>query len=394
MSSLADSISSHNQTVPTKAVPLAVIDNTAQTVEFGSKGSRISSEDYRKAVEDATGYPVPEGLDVVLERMTLQERPDGAAQWWYKFKFVPATVDLTDIERPGLKDLVGWVRSQPRKTPSSEPRKGGTAVLCIADLQLGKTGSRGTTKETVAAFYDGVEQMKDYIRQHGCSKAVLAELGDGIENFQNVKSQAQTNDHSLIEQLNLHGDLLTYATAQIAKEVDELLVVGVPSNHMEVREDGEAVGGPANDYGLLSLAGVKRVCEYNPAAFGHVKFAWPGEYDVSLTLDVNGVPVGFAHGHYARGAAAANAVEKWLDGQFAGNQPLQPAHIIVTGHFHHLRVQNVTGGRWWLQCPTVDRGSDWLRFATGQGDSQNGFLAFRIEDGASSWSDKKLLRTR
>lgn len=724
MSSLAESISTHNH-VAARPVPLAVLDFEKQTAEL-PRNEPIASTDYRKVVEDATGYPVPEGQDVVLERMTLHQAPHGV-QYWYKFKFVTRSLEL-NADRPSLLELFGWVRKQkPRRNPITG-RHGGTAVLNIADLQLGKaladdtpvftpngwvkhgdirpgdyvyapsgkpvrvldvTGSalrecyrvvfdkgaeiiaskdhlwsgyrmyrkdstgkleprdltwtteqiaaiprhknmagnlatsrsfriplpnpidlperedllidpylfgvwlgdgnsygghitkgeqdrewlsplgnavpsnslkgkfgihveglrtklrnegvlgykhvpekylfasteqrlallqglmdtdgsathsgvlefsntnvsisnavefllaslgikfnraegigrlngvekkpfvrlqftaprsfpvfrlqrkldrqrevlaeqsttrnvqyaepvgfvsaqcltvegsmylagyemipthncdrHGGTEETVKGFYEGVEQMKAYIRRHGCDKAVLSELGDGIENFQNTASQSQTNDRQLIEQLDLHTELLTYAVVQISKEVTDLTVVGVPSNHMEVREDGKAVGGVHNDYGLLSLSNVKRALKLNPEAFGHVSFAWPSDHEISLTIDVDGVPVGFAHGHYSRGAGAADGVPKWLTGQFAGNHPLQPAHIIVTAHFHHLRMQNLTGGRWWFQAPTLDRGSSWLEHSNGEGNSQNGILAFTVRDG--SWENLELLRT-
>lgn len=387
MSSLAESISTHNH-VAAKPVPLAVLDFEKQTAEL-PRNEPIASEDYHKVVEAATGYPVPEGQDVVLERMTLHQAPHGV-QYWYKFKFVERALEL-NADRPSLLELFGWVRKQPRRTRSISGRHGGTAVLNIADLQLGKFDRHGGTEETVKGFYEGVELMKAYIRQNGCDKAVLTELGDGVENFQNTASQAQTNDRQLIEQLDLHTELLTYAAVQISKEVTDLTVVGVPSNHMEVREDGKAVGGVHNDYGLLSLSSVKRALKLNPEAFGHVSFAWPVDHEISLTIDVNGVPVGFAHGHYSRGAGAADGVPKWLTGQFAGNHPLQPAHIIVTAHFHHLRMQNLIGGRWWFQAPTLDRGSSWLEHSNGEGNSQNGILAFTVRDG--SWTNLELLRT-
>jgi hypothetical protein len=101
------------------------------------------------------------------------------------------------------------------------------------------------------------------------------------------------------------------------------------------------------------------------------------------------LPVGFAHGHYTRGNA--DGVEKWLNGQFAGNHPLQPAKIIVTAHFHHLRMQNIIGGRWWFQAPTMDRGSSWLELINGQGGSQNGLLCFGVT--ASGWENFELLKT-
>jgi hypothetical protein len=393
--SLVDSISTvlktqtANVAVPKGFDSPGTVDYSRGTGTITAEGP-LASEDYRGAFEKATGMPVPAGQDVILERATLQEGPDGAQRWWYKFKFVQRSLDNSG-ETPRLLELFAWAKNQPPVTKLAVDPAAQMAVLNIADLQIGKTDRWGGTAETQSEFYRAVELMKDYLARHGLRRACLTELGDGAENFQNTPTQAQTNDRQLIEQLDTHTELLTYAAAQLSTCVDELIVAGVPSNHMEVREDGKAVGGVHNDYGLLSLSNVKRSFKLNPDAFGHVQFAWPDEHEVSMTLDLAGVPVGLAHGHYSRGAGAADGVPKWLNGQFAGNHPLQPAHIIVTAHFHHLRMQNIIGGRWWFQAPTLDRGSSWLERSTGEGNSQNGILAFTVGNG--SWSNWELLRT-
>lgn len=354
-----------------------------------TSSTALASEDYRKEFEAATGMLVPEGQDVVLERATLQKSTEnGFERWWYKFKFVAKTITVAS-ERPSLIELAEFAKScSPvrRRTVA-----GDMAVINIADLQYGKTDRHGGVKETTEGFLRGIELAKDYLKRHKIRRVCLTELGDGIENFQNTPAQAQTNDRQLIEQLDGHTALMMYAVTELARVTDELIVVGVPSNHMEVREDGKAVGGVHNDYGLLALSNIKRALALNPKAFGHVQFAWPDDYEVSLTLDLNGVPVGFAHGHYSRGAGAADGVPKWLAGQFAGNHPLQPAKIIVTAHFHHLRTQNIIGGRWWMQAPTLDRGSSWLEHSTGEGRSENGILAFIVADG--TWHNLEHLRT-
>lgn len=360
----------------------------------------VASEDYRKIFEHDTGLPVPEGQDVVLERSTVQRigkaelfdadgnRVDGAQRYWYKFKFVPRQVSADTISesifalQKRFQDAPAFIKSTPKRRQSA-------ACVNIADLQLGKTDRNGGTDRTVEEFYKGIELAKRYVEQSGADTVALSELGDGIENFQNVSTQAQTNDRSLIEQLDLHGELLTYATVELSKLTNRLIVIGVPSNHMEVRENGKAVGGVHNDYGLLSLSNVKRALSLNTAAFGHVEFAWPGDHEVSLTVDLAGMPVGYAHGHYTKGNA--DGVEKWLTGQFAGNHPLQPARIINTAHFHHLRMQNIIGGRWWFAHPTLDRGSSWLEHGNGVGNSQNGLLCYQVN--SERWFNMQLLQT-
>lgn len=394
--SLAERISA--ETPPLRAVHVRVPKGFDEpgTADYISRSGTvmtsapIASEDYRAVFERDTGLPVPEGLDVVLERATVQRlaRSDTAFQYWYKFKFVPRLVTPED-ERPSIFALEREAKKAKAPGVIRTREAAGAAVINIADLQLGKTDRHGGTPETVKGFHAGMDLALDYIARHRPEQIVLTELGDGAENFQNTPTQAQTNDLQLIEQLDLHTELLAYAAMTLAKKTRRLTVVGVPSNHMEVREDGKAVGGVHNDYGLLSLSNVRRVLRANDKAFGHVGFAWPQDHEVSLTLDIAGMPVGFAHGHYTRGNA--NQVEKWLAGQFAGNHPLQPARIIFTAHFHHLRVQNIIGGRWWFQAPTLDRGSSWLERSSGEGGSQNGILALMVA--ASGWDHLELLKT-
>ena len=350
----------------------------------------VASEEYRKVFEEATGQPIPEGQDVMLERATLQTGPNGAERWWYKFKFVARNLEDSD-NRSRLLELSEWAASRPPVTLRKVDPASHFGIINIADLQIGKTDRHGGTEETEKGFREGIELAKDYLARHGLRRVCLTELGDGAENFQNTPTQAQTNDRQLIEQLDLHTELMTHAAYELSRVSDELIIAGVPSNHMEVREDGKAVGGVHNDYGLLSLSNIKRSFKLNPGAFSHVQFAWPSEHEVSMTLDLAGVGVGLAHGHYSRGAGAADGVPKWLTGQFAGNHPLQPAHVIITAHFHHLRMQNLIGGRWWFQAPTLDRGSSWLEHSNGEGNSQNGILALTVGNG--SWRNMELLRT-
>lgn len=393
--SLAESLSTVQSVAP-RGVEVPKGYDSPGTVDYGrgtgtiTSTQALASEEYRAEFEKATGMPVPAGQDVILDRATLQQGPDGAERWWYKFKFVARSLEQ-DSERSRLLELSEWAQSRPPVTRRKVDPESHFGIINVADLQIGKKDRHGGTEETVKGFLEGIELAKDYLARHGLRRACLTELGDGAENFQNTPTQAQTNDRQLIEQLDLHTELMTHAAYELSKVTDELIVAGVPSNHMEVREDGKAVGGVHNDYGLLSLSNIKRAFKLNPGAFEHVQFAWPADHEVSMTLDLAGVPVGLAHGHYSRGAGAADGVPKWLTGQFAGNHPLQPAHIILTAHFHHLRMQNLIGGRWWFQAPTLDRGSSWLEHVNGEGNSQNGILALTVGNG--SWRDMELLRT-
>lgn len=361
------------------------VDYTAGTSTLVTSEA-VTSDDYRKLVEEHTGLPVPDGLDVILDKASLQSNADGHKQRWLKFKFVPRALSAESFSSSiaALQEEIASVAAFEKK-----PHHNKAVVINIADLQLGKVDRNGGTPETVAGFYAAIAQAVEYVKRVKPSVVVMSELGDGIEGFGNVKSQHQTNDLTLVEQIALHTKLITYAAVELSKLTPRLIVVGVPSNHAEIRENGKAVAGVDNDLGLLSLSNVKAAMSLNEAAFGHVEFAWPAPYEVSLTIDVAGVPIGFMHGHNGKGNALGAA--KWLEGQFAGNQPLQPAHIINSAHFHHLFIQNITGGRWHFQSPAMDRGSSWLGHINGHGGSQNGLVAYTVQNG--SWCDFQLLRS-
>jgi hypothetical protein len=59
------------------------------------------------------------------------------------------------------------------------------------------------------------------------------------------------------------------------------------------------------------------------------------------------------------------------------------ATVLVSGHFHHLRVQELGStsrgtSRFWVQSSTLDNGSNWWRLNSGE-DSQPGLVCFALE---------------
>ena len=317
-----------------------------------------------------------------------QDKSVTAPTWRYRFKVIDAE-EPAEARLP-LAEIDSYVRSRRTMPPAARTRDGELAeIVNLADLQIGKRDIRGGTPELEDRFYGGMDEVIKRIKRSKPTEIVLSELGDGCEGFQNTPAQAQTNDRNHIAQLDLHATFLTYAAVELAKLAPKLTVVGVPSNHMEVRENGKAVGGPDNDYGLLTLSQLKRSFGLNPKAFSHVEFAWPGEHESSIVLNVAGINTMFTHGHYSRGAGAADSVPKWLEKQFAAESDAHRAQVIFTGHYHHLRIQQIIGGRWWLQAPALDNGSAWLRRINGQGTSDAGILTVRMTP--AGWSNAQVL---
>jgi len=78
-------------------------------------------------------------------------------------------------------------------------------------------------------------------------------------------------------------------------------------------------------------------------------------------------------------------VPDWWRKQAFGNQPVASATVGLSGHFHHLRVQELGvtprgSSRFWVQASTMDNGSNWYRLNSGE-DSQPGITCFTLEQG-------------
>jgi predicted phosphodiesterase len=119
---------------------------------------------------------------------------------------------------------------------------------------------------------------------------------------------------------------------------------------------------------------VQEILAANPDAFGHVRFVIARDA-LTLTIPAGEWIVGITHGHVTRSGANAEAkLRSWWEKQAAGRQPIGDSDILVTGHYHHLRLAD-WGGCVWLQAPALEGGSEWWRVAMGD-VSQIGMLTF------------------
>lgn len=376
-------------------------DGSPEYIVTGDVPQANTQAEYVDAVRSSCEVSIPADKELELveawhntnawARDTMEQtKAVTRAAWRYRFKVVDKPGVAED--RLPLAEIRSYVRSRRTTPPVRSAVAESAEIVNLADLQIGKRDIRGGTAELEDRFYGGMEEVIQRIKASKPTEIVLAELGDGCEGFQNTPVQAQTNDRNHIAQLDLHATFLTFAAVELSRLAPKLTVVGVPSNHMEVRENGKAVGGPDNDYGLLTLSQLKRSFGLNPKAFGHVQFAWPDEYEVSKVLNVAGINTMFTHGHYARGAGAADSVPKWLEKQFAAESEAHKAEVIFTGHYHHFRIQQIIGGRWWIQAPALDNGSAWLRRVNGQGTSDAGILTVRMTP--AGWGNIQVLGNR
>lgn len=263
-------------------------------------------------------------------------------------------------------------RRQPQLTPGENDR---TMFVVLADVQAGKTGSRGGTPELIDRLAEVRRNLEKRLRARRPSRLVLAEAGDLFENFNSGGDPAFNNDLSLAQQMDLAGTIL-FDFVRLMSRFAPVDVITVTSNHTAWRNGRQNLGRPGDDLGLHVHRQVAKLAE---ASKLRATWHFPAEYDESIALDVGGTVVGMVHGNqYSPGKAV-----EWWQKQQHGAQPVADADVLITGHYHHLVVQPTgrsarTGrAKWWLQAPTLDNGSDWFRNIAGD-DSDPGLLTFDV----------------
>jgi hypothetical protein len=317
------------------------------------------------------GYD-PEQVEVLSTSQWRKEQPDGSWLTSYYFKHRPRTASID------LPALYATSARKPRK-PLRATADSRVTIVALSDVQAGKTGSRGGTPELLDRLAEKRAALEAYLRQVKPQATVLAEVGDLFEGFESGGNPMFTNDLSLAQQMDLAGTEL-YKFVEIMQRHGRVDVVGVPSNHTAWRRGKQNLGRPSDDLGLFVHRQVEKVAN---AAGVDAHWTFPGQYDESVIVNVLGTTIGVVHGNqYGPGRAA-----EWWGRQTHGGQPVGSADVLLGGHYHCLRVEptgrNPYTGRakWFLQCPTLDNGSDWFRNVAGD-DSSPGLLVFDVtEDG-------------
>lgn len=327
------------------------------------------------------GYD-PEEIEIVgTVNQWRKQLPNGEWRVSYYFKHRPksSSLDLPALYQAAKKKVKKRVKVD--ATPE-------TLVVALSDVQLGKRGSRGGTPELIDRLEAIRGRLEERIKERKSERFVLAEVGDLFEGFESGGNPMFTNDLSLSQQMDMAGTEL-FEFIKLLASFGPVDVVAVPSNHTAWRNGKQNLGNPQDDLGLFVHQQVKKVAE---AAGLDATWHFPAPYDEAAVLDIRGTVLGVVHGNQF----APNGATLWWGKQIHGGQPIGSADILVTGHYHVLTVlptgRNPYTGRskYWLQCPTVDNGSDWFRNLQGQ-DSDPGLLIFSIDDEGFSLQSLEVL---
>ncbi|MFH8466041.1 hypothetical protein [Streptomyces sp. NPDC017991] len=203
--------------------------------------------------------------------------------------------------------------------------------------------------------------------------------------YENTAQQAYTNDLSMTEMIRVHRRITFEGLDRLAGRFDRVVAATCGSNHGRVRRGREAVGPPNDDWGIEVMSQIADAYARNTDAYGHVSFVMPEKWRETVSLDIAGTTVGLAHGHqYPRPEKAGD----WWRAQSFGRQAIADASILITGHYHHFRTQQLGNGRLHIQAPTLDNGSDWYTARSGEVSSA-GLLVLSVSP--NGWDHLRLL---
>ncbi len=301
----------------------------------------------------------------------------------YKFEIQKKTsgesVDLPTLFSE-VKQDVEYRLTYPNPTTVAKKKSNRTLIVPFSDLQAGKVGSRGDSQSLIERVLEKKEKLAKYIGEQNCSEAVFLDGGDVVESFENVAQQGFTNDLSIMQQLDLAGTLEQEFISLLAATHDKVTVGGVPSNHSAWRKGKDILGRPSDDWGLFLLKQIQKAYKLAPEAYGHVDFLYPGDWEKSLSIPVQGLDIGLVHGE----DSSLAQMENWWAKQVHGNSPIADADILITAHYHTLglkpsgRSRKTGKQKYWIATPTLDNGSDWWANKSGS-DSDPGLMAFVVD---------------
>lgn len=320
-------------------------------------------------------------------RRSKWQRWDG--EWLESFRatFVPSSGSVY-VDPQELLDIVAkWKpQSTPRKPvkPSVSPV---AYVVVLADTQVGKIdgdGSEGIIKNVLHKTDLAVARLKE-LRKAGreIDTIYLPQLGDCIEGFSSQGGKhIWRTDLDLTAQIRVYRRLLLHMVKTFAPLADKVIVPCVPGNHDEAVRVGNSMATTYTDSFALDAASAVADALADHPDFKHVSFVFPKYDTLSVTLDMAGTVVGLIHGHQCRGKAV-----DWWKNMAHGQQDIGEATLLLSGHYHHLRIEQ-SGRKTWIQAPALDGGSQWFENSSGQA-APAGMLTLTVGNGG--WSNVQIL---
>lgn len=269
--------------------------------------------------------------------------------------------------------------------PAKKKKVGGedALVVCLSDWQMGKKDGDGTrgTIDRVMRLGDQVVERVEELRAAGkkCGTLYVVGMGDLIENCDGFYPMQQFNvELNKRNQRLVVRRLIVELLKKWSPLFDRVVVAAIAGNHGEERKNGKAYTDFADNIDIAVIEDVYDIFKEN-SAYKHFTWVLPTDHKLELVLSIAGHIVAFAHGHQFRGGGGGiqqKAVAWWKDAMYAF-EPAGDATILTSAHYHHFQLLQ-DGKRTWIQCPSLEGGSDWYRNVKSK-KSEPGTLVYRID---------------
>jgi predicted phosphodiesterase len=311
------------------------------------------------AAVESLGVSVPDGFRCRLVEAKFdpvawtrdsadQNKAITKAVWRYRFiiEVAPSRIDIDDL-----------LKAVKKQTPKTQPASADVAsfVFACGDLQLGKPDGDGSAG-TVQRFYDSLERSvtryKALKKRGQVGPVVLPWLGDCIEGTESQGGNLIARlDLTVTEMVRVYRRLLAEQVSAFATITDDVTVSVVPGNHDEAKRVGNQMATRYDD--SWAIEGASQVADVMAAKGYEIKWLFPDKDGLHVTLDVQGTRIGLLHGHQTRGK-----MQTWLANKAMSRDAIGTADVVLSGHFHHLRLEQM-GPTTWMQTGALDGNSTW-----------------------------------
>ena len=309
-------------------------------------------------------------LDGTL-RVNAWEGPtvDGTAIFrQYKAQIVRRLKTTVEVDEY-LKRLCKYRPSKQKKFEGDS-----TFVVMFTDWQV------GDCEEDV--FLDRLsESLSDVIAQAKKSKSARCMIAFGADMIEGVSGHYSTQTFSV--RLNLRDQIRVARAAEalviskLAPLFTETVVAAVPGNH-GLGTTNKPMTDINDNWDLAICEMVMEQMGTSGFSEAHnVQFVIPDEAQI-VCVETSGTKVLLAHSDQVRGNAD-KVRDWWKRVSFTRWGAADEADVLITGHRHHFRAEELAEGRWWFQAPALDSGSRWFA-EIGGGTSKAGTLSFVTAD--------------
>ena len=324
--------------------------------------------------------------EVVTRRESRWQRHDGSWLRAYRLTVKRRGAGACDLSAEQMSQILMGYQSKPPQSSEGS----GTLLVGVADLQAGKLDNSGSAG-LVERFGRITEDIRAHIeaRRPKLDRLILAWAGDCIEGVVAQGGRLATRlDLSVTEQVRLYRRLALHQIATLAPLANEVLVATVPGNHDETIRTVDM--GVNDSWAIEGMSAVSDALVLGGDKYSHVNFLFPEPERLDVTFNAGSEEhpyvIGLTHGHLA---SSPNGEINWWKGQAHAEQPIGRAQLLLTGHFHHTRVEDTGTRKTWIQLPALDGGSAWFLRKKGE-DCTAGMATLDITGAGRGWANLRI----